>query len=147
MTPAMKEVTVFGLACSPADEPAIVGRIERSLAKIKRSMSKATQRSLLDGLKPFVHEHYYWNLNRDCGVYFELLRNEDLEGKRHAPRNPEMGLLLLFVLQEHAFRNAAPTKKALEYVFRILGCLGVDHERIAEGSDRECVEAEMLRMR
>jgi hypothetical protein len=140
----MKPVTVFGLDCSPEDEPQIVARVDLALARLKRCTSKATQKSLLDGLRPFVHKHYHWNLNRDCGVYFELLQNRDLRGELHYPGNPGMALLLIFVLQEHAYRKAAPTKKALAYVSRILASVGVGHELVADGPDREGVEAAML---
>lgn len=141
----MRKVTLFGLRCSAVDEPAVVGRIDQSLKKIKRQTSKATQKSLLQDRKPFVFDHYYWNLNRDCGVYFELLTNQDLKGKWQQAEHSDMGLLLMFVLQDDAFRDGAPLKKTQQYVDRILKALGVPYEKIAEGDEREEVEAKPKR--
>ncbi|MGN6545686.1 MAG: hypothetical protein ACTHK7_11600 [Aureliella sp.] len=134
------------MRCSAVDEPAVVGRIDQSLKKIKRQTSKVTgktraSQSLLDARKPFVLDHYYWNLNRDCGVYFELLTNQDLKGKWQQAEHSDMGLLLMFVLQDDAFRDGAPLKKTQQYVDRILKALGVPYEKIAEGDEREEVES------
>ena len=139
----MKINTVYGLNCPVADEAAVVARVNKSLARIHRTTSKATHKSLLDAMKPFVHKHYYWNLNRGCGVSFEIIRNEDLKGQFHCPARTECGLLLEFYLHDQAFRNGAPMKKSLKYVERILGCLDVPYELIADGDHREAVEFSM----
>ena len=140
----MQPITIYALKCPATEEAAVLQRVNASLAKIKRTTSRATQKTLLDSQKPFVHKHYYWNLNRDCGVYFELLANQDLKAKLHCPGSPQAGLLLIFVLQSHAYKNGQPLKKSLQYVERILKCLCVPYELVGEGNDREAVEQKLL---
>ncbi len=142
----MKPTTVYALNCAIEEESKVVTSINTSLGKIKRTTSRATQKTLLDSMKPFVHKHYFWNLNRDCGVYFEVLANQDMKGKLHLPRSPEAGLVLMFVLADNGYRDGKPMKKTLQYVERILKCLPVPYELVGEGEDREIVERELLQV-
>jgi hypothetical protein len=133
----MSSVSLYGLNCPATEEAEVARRINASLAKIKRTMSKATQKSLLDGQKPFLMKHYFWNLNRDAGVYFELLSNEDLQGQWHRRDHKKSGLLLLFIVQDHSLRDGAPLKKAAQYIDRVVRATAVPHELIVECDDRE----------
>ncbi len=121
----MREITVYGLQCPKENERAVVAALNASLKKLKRSTSKATQKSLLDGRKPFVLSHYIWCLNKDCGVYFEIYQNQDLKGKLHYPKDSSIGLLLMFVIQEHGFRGGVPLKKTREFVERVIEAVAV----------------------
>lgn len=140
----MKETSIYGLQCPKESERAVVDAVNASLSKLKRTMSKATQKSLLESKKPFVLSHYTWCLNRDCAVYFEIYSNEDLKGKLHYPKDPAIGLLLAFVIQESGFRNGAPLKKTRAFVERIIKAVGVPCTLLVEGDDRAEVEAELL---
>jgi hypothetical protein len=131
----MPNISLYGLECSPNDEREIMRRINASLDKIKRTTSKATQKSLLDARKPFTLKHFFWNLHRDAGVYFEVLQNQDLKGKWHRPDHQDKGLLLTFSLQPHAFRDGVPLKKPLQYIERVLRAVKVPYEKIAEGDE------------
>lgn len=140
----MREITIYGLSCSKEKEAEIVDALNASLRKINRTTSKATQKSLLDERKPFILDHYTWNLNRDCAVYFEVYCNEDKKGKLHYPKDSSLGLLLMFVIQDHGFRNGVPLKKTQHFVDRIIKAVGVPSTKLAEGDDRAEVEAEIL---
>lgn len=140
----MQKVTVYGLQCPKEDERLVVDAVNASLKKIKRTTSKATQKSLLDARKPFVLSHYTWCLNRDCAVYFDIYANEDLKGKLHYPKDREIGLLLKFVIQDHGFRGGVPLKKTSEFVHRIINAVGTPCLLLAEGGELEEVEALLL---
>jgi hypothetical protein len=140
----MRETTVYGLKCPKEDERIIVDAINALLGKMKRSTSKATGKGLLEARKPFVLPHYVWCLNKDCGVYFEIYHNEDLRGKLHYPKDSSIGLLLLFVIQGNGFRGGKPLKKTAEFVEQVIESLGVPCALLAEGDERDEVEAAML---
>lgn len=141
----MREITVYGLQCPQDDERTVVNNVNTSLKKIKLTTSKATQKSLLEARKPFVLPHYIWCLNKDCGVFFEIYRNEDLKGQLHYPKDRSIGLLLMFVIQENGFRAGVPLKKTQAFVERIIEALGVTTVLLAEGDDRDVVEATLLK--
>jgi hypothetical protein len=141
----MRETTVYGLKCPKEDERIVVDAVNASLSKMKRSTSKATSKSLLEARKPFVLSHYVWCLNKDCGVYFEIYRNEDLNGKLHYPKDSSIGLLLMLVIQENGFRGGKPLNKTKEFVERVVESVGVPCELLAEGDEREEVEAALVK--
>ncbi len=141
----MREITVYGLKCPKEDERVVVKAVNASLSKLKHTTSKATAKGLLEARKPFVLPHYVWCLNKDCGVYFEIYRNEDLKGKLHYPQDGSCGLLLMFVVQETGFRGGKPLKKTTEFVQRVIESLGVPCVLLAEGDERDEVEAAMLK--
>lgn len=135
----MATILLYGLQCAVTDEREVMRRINASLDMIKRTTSKATQKSLLDAKKPFTVKHYYWNQHRDAGVFFEVLQNQDLKGKWHRPDHQDKGLLLQFSLARHAFRDGVPLKKPLQYVDRMLRAVAVPYVKIAEGDELEDV--------
>ena len=133
----MPTISLYGLECNATDEREIMRRINASLEKIKRTTSKATDKTLIDAKKPFVMKYFYWNIHRDAGVFFEVLQNQDLKGKWHRPDHQDKGLLLKFMLERHAFRDGVPLKKPLQYIERVLRAVAVPYEKIAEGDERE----------
>jgi hypothetical protein len=133
----MPTISLYGLECAAKDEPEIMRRINASLDKIKRTTSKATQKTLLDAKKPFTLKHFFWNQHGDAGVYFEVLQNQDLKGKWHRPDHQDKGLLLRFSLERHAFRDGVPLKKPLQYIERVLRAVKVPYKKIAEGDELE----------
>ena len=90
----MKPVTTYGLKCAKKDEKILVQRINEYLGTIDRTMSKAKNKSMLKALLPFVLKHFYWNLNKGVGTWFEVFSNEDLEEKYFYEANKDCGWLI-----------------------------------------------------
>ncbi|WNJ17896.1 hypothetical protein [Pontibacter sp. G13] len=90
----MKPFTTYGLKCSKKDEKNLVFRINEYLASKSRTMSKAKNKSMLDSRLPFVFKHFYWNLNKGVGTWFELFPNEDIEGKYFNETHKDCGWIL-----------------------------------------------------
>jgi hypothetical protein len=139
---SMRIVTLYGLACSKTDERLLIGRVNASLNKIKRTTSKCTNKSMLRSRLPYVLKHYYWNLNKDAGVYTEFYPNEDVKGQWHQPDHKDRGWLMMVILKEHAFRKGKPLKKTIEFVNRLLKAVEFDHTVLAEADDRHEIEPE-----
>jgi hypothetical protein len=110
----MKPFTTYGLKCSKKDEKALVQRVNEYLETHNRTMSKAKNKSLLDGYLPFVLKHFYWNLNKGVGTWFELFPNEDQEGKCFNERNKECGWIVKTRVDlTHPLYEKASTEKFL----------------------------------
>jgi len=90
----MKPFITYGLKCSKKDEKALVQRINAYLETHNRTMSKSKNKSMLDARLPFVLKHFYWNLNKGLGTFFEIFPNEDQEGNYFKETNKECGWLL-----------------------------------------------------
>ncbi len=85
----MKPFTTYGIKCARKDEKILVQRINDFLATHKRTMSKAKNKSLLEACLPFTYKHFYWNLNKSVGTWFEIFPNEDEKGKFFSEEHKE----------------------------------------------------------
>ncbi|APZ47431.1 hypothetical protein BW723_14555 [Polaribacter reichenbachii] len=90
----MKKHTIYGIKSSAKDEKIIVQRVNDYLKTLDRTMSKTKSKSMLEARLPFVLKYFYWNLNKGTGTWFELFRNEDIEGKYYNNSNKECGWIL-----------------------------------------------------
>ena len=90
----MKPFTTYGLKCSKKDEKVLVQRVNEYLKTLDRTMSKAKSKSMLEARLPLILKHFYWNLNKGVGTWFELFPNEDIDGKYYKESNKECGWII-----------------------------------------------------
>jgi hypothetical protein len=90
----MKKFNTYGIKCSKKDEKLLIQRLNDYLKTLDRIMSKAKSKSMLEARLPFILKHFYWNLNKGTGTWFELFSNEDVEEKYFNEPNKECGWIL-----------------------------------------------------
>lgn len=90
----MKSISTYGIKSSKKDERIIVKRVNDYLAIHDRTMSKTKNKSLLDARLPLVLSHFYFNLNKSKGTWFEIFSNEDLNGKYYDEKNKDYGWIM-----------------------------------------------------
>ncbi|WP_286965044.1 hypothetical protein [Flavobacterium sp. UBA4854] len=90
----MKSRTIYGLKSSKKDEKTIVKRINDYLEIHDRTMSKSKNKGMLDARLPHVLKHFYWNLNKSKGTYFEIFSNEDSMGNYYNEKNKDLGWII-----------------------------------------------------
>ena len=89
-----KNVSTFGIVCSPKDEKILMTRVNDYLALFDRTTSKAKNPNMLSHELPFVIKHFYWNLNKDTATWFDIKPNLDVEGKWYQPAHQNFAWLL-----------------------------------------------------
>lgn len=113
----MKPNTTFGLKCLKKEEKVLVKGINEFLSTIDRTMSKAKNKTMLEDRLPFVLRHFYWNLNKGVGTWFEVYPNEDLEGKYYSEANKDCGWLITTSIDlTHPGYEKTETEQFLENV-------------------------------
>ncbi|WP_053595848.1 MULTISPECIES: hypothetical protein [Lysinibacillus] len=63
--------------------------------------SKNKNKDLLKAQLPFIYKHFYFNLNKEMGVYMELYPNQDNEGKYKYSENKNIGWILKIRILNH----------------------------------------------
>ncbi|MDF2086729.1 hypothetical protein [Bacillus pseudomycoides] len=86
----------FGILSSEKDEKAIIKNINDYLASLNRTLSKQKNKSMLDARLPYIHKHFYWNLNKAERVYFEIYPNKDIEGKYRFETKKNLNWIIFF---------------------------------------------------
>jgi hypothetical protein len=130
----MKPLTIHGLKCARWDEKTLVTRVNDFLAMHRRTMSKSKNQSLLASFTPYVLRHFYWNLNKEMGTFFEIYPNEDAQGEYFFPGHPECGWLLFVKFDAHG--NADIVKEKSEgFIAELLRATGYERVVIRERDD------------
>lgn len=131
----MKPTTIYGLKCSKKDEKIIVKRVNDYLALHKRTMSKAKNKSLLDARLPLVLTHFYWNLNKSTGTWFEIFSNEDSDGKFYYEENKDYGWIIKTLINlTHPMYEKNLTET---FLTEILNATGFEYFVIEESEKNE----------
>lgn len=118
----MKPITIYGLQCSKKDEKIIVKRINDYLAVQDRTMSKAKNKSLLNARLPLVLTHFYWNLNKSKGTWFEIFPNEDAEGKYYNEKNKDFAWIIITRIDlTHPMYEKLSTESFLTEILKVTG--------------------------
>ncbi len=72
---------------------------------------------MLEERLPFVIKHFYWNLNKGAGTWFEVYPNEDSEGKYYSESNKDCGWLITTIIDEnHPNYQKSQTEQFLKNV-------------------------------
>jgi hypothetical protein len=90
----MKPQTYYAFRCSKKDEKVLMQRVNDYLGKFDRTTSKAKHPQMLGSYLPRVIKHFYWNLNKDTGTWFDIYPNEDLNGALFFPEHPDLAWLM-----------------------------------------------------
>jgi hypothetical protein len=130
---SMKAVTIYGLRCSPGDERVLMKRVNEFLAARKRTTSKAKNASLLEAYAPFAIDHFYWNLNKETGTWFDIYPNRDNTGRSFFPDHEDCGWLMHATIDPG--RKAGVRKSAETFLRGVLGATGFEPVLIRESDD------------
>lgn len=127
----MKPFTIYGLKCSKKDEKVLVKRVNQYLSANDRELSKEKTKATLKKRLPLVLKHFYWNLNKEAGTYFELFPNEDLGGQFFNEKHKECVWLIKvrIDLSNPSYEKVA-TEEFLSELLRVTNC---EHIVLKEG--------------
>jgi len=126
----MKPVTTWGLLCNKKDEKTIVASINNYLATVDRTMSRATSASMLQARLPHAIKHFYWNLNKSTGTWFELFPNEDLNGRFYNEHRKDCAWLITARID--TAHPAYEKQRTEEFLNAVLSAAGVRAEVLEE---------------
>lgn len=100
---------LYVIACPLADEKKLVKAIE---AAFDRKLSLSKSASLLNGRRPQVLDHIWFDLRKADGLYLELRHNRDTEGRLEQKDHANHAFILVARVNEtYAVANGAdPTE-------------------------------------
>ena len=106
---------VYVISCSLSDEKKLAKAIE---VAFERKLSLSKNASLLEGHKPQILDHIWFNLRKADGLYIELRHNRDIEGRLELPDHADYPLILFTRINEtYATANGADPIEVRDYVF------------------------------
>lgn len=130
----MKRVTIYGFKCLKKDEKILMKRINDFLATHNRTTSRSKNPSLLSAYAPLTLKHFYWNLNKEMGTWFDVYPNEDINGEYFFPERKDCGWLMYLTI--NLKRHANIVKENSEaFVAGVLGATQFEHAIIRESDD------------
>lgn len=130
----MMPVAIYGWKCKKKDKEVLLKRINHYLAGHQQTTVKTEDRKMFDGYSPFTIKHFYWNLNRKLGTWFEIYPNEDLKGDHFFPDHKDCGWLIhvRIDLQQHANIISEETEA---FILELLNSTRFKHRVIRESGD------------
>jgi len=130
----MKAVTIYGFRCSRKDEKILAERVNEYLATHRRTTTRARSQSMLSAYFPLIIKHFYWNLNKEMGTWFDIYPNEDINGQYFFPDRMECGWLmhLRLDLKRHA---KVVKEKSEAFAAGLLQAMRFEHTVMAESDD------------
>ena len=87
----MKLNSEYGILIKKSDDKAFVKNFKEVFG---RSLSKSTSKPMLEARLPFKMKYFYFNFEKEKGLYIELEPNQDESGKLQIPERPEFGWIL-----------------------------------------------------
>ncbi len=130
----MKLVTIYGFACAKKDEKSVMQAVNELLATHNRTTSKAKSAGLLAAYEPRILKHFYWNLNKEFGTWFDIYPNEDAQGQFFFPSHEELGWLMHVRIDIDNVPSRT-IEKATEFIQSILTAIPYAHRTIRESDD------------
>ena len=130
----MKPVTIYGFRCSKKDEKVLMKRVDEFLATHDRTTSKTKNPSLLRAYAPLTIKHFYWNLNKEMGTWFDIYPNEDANGQYFFPDQPECGWLMHVRLDLNAHPKIEK-EKSEGFVLGVVSSIQYEHVILRESDD------------
>ena len=76
----MKKNTEYGFVALAKEEKLIMKSINEYLERYNRMFSKNKNKDLLKAKLRFIYKHFYFNLNKEMGVYMELYLIKIMKG-------------------------------------------------------------------
>lgn len=117
----MDSSSLYLVSCPLAEEKKLVEAIG---AAFERKLSLGKNASLLSGYRPQVLGHIWFNLKKADGLYIELRRNCDLEGRLERPSHPDHPFLLFTRVNEaYAVANGADVTQVRLHAAACIGRL------------------------
>jgi hypothetical protein len=114
----------YVVSCALADEKKLVDAIG---AAFDRKLGLSKNVSLLNGHRPQVLDHIWFNLTKADGLYIELRRNCDVEGRLELPSFPDHQLILFTRVNEaYAVANGADVNQVQMHAAACIGRLPYD---------------------
>ena len=129
----MTKQTTYEILCQPKDEKTLATRVDEFLATLDRSMSKNKSKSMLEARLPHRIKHFYMNLNKEVGSYFEIFPNEDLDGNFFAVESSDCAWILIARL-DTSNPNFDATKSP-GFISNVLDATGFEHTVLEEIED------------
>ena len=129
----MNPETCYGVRCSKKEEKILMHRVNDYLAKLDRTTSKAKQPNMLERYIPFVIKHFYWNLNKDTGTWFDIYPNEDVNGKFFFPGQKDLAWLMRVRIDLKSW-PAATQEKAESFIAGLLAAIQFEVLVLNEGN-------------
>lgn len=120
----MKKNTEYGFVALAKEEKFIMKRLNEFLERYNRMFSKSKNKDLLKARLPFIYKHFYFNLNKEMGVYMELYPNQDNEGKYKYLEYKNVGWILKVRILNHF--PGYEKGKTEDYIKNILDVIGLD---------------------
>jgi len=106
--------TLYVISCPLPDEKKLVKAID---AAFDRKLSLSKNASLLNGYRPQVLDHIWFNLRKADGLYIELRHNRDTEGNLELQDYANYPLILVARVNEtYAIANGADPREVQNYV-------------------------------
>lgn len=130
----MKSVTIYGFKCVKKDEKALLQAVNTVLAAHDRTTSKAKNAGLLAAYAPLVLKHFYWNLNRSLGTWFDIYPNEDVHGAFFFPGHKECAWLMHVRIDPNRLDSRA-VLDAADYVQSVLTAIPFERVTIKDSDD------------
>jgi hypothetical protein len=130
----MKPVAIYGWKCLKKDEPVLLKRVNKHLAKHREKAIQIKDRKLFDGYQPFTIKYFYWNLNHSTGTWFDVYPNEDLKGQYFFPEHKDCGWLIHIRINLHQHADSIP-KKTETFIQELLSSTEFEHRVIKESGD------------
>ena len=119
----MKPESHLAICCTKKDEKTLMGRVNEYLEKFSRTTSKAKHPDMLRKYLPRVIKHYYWNLNKDAGTWFDIYPNEDVHGEWFFPEHKDCAWIL-HIRIDLARWSSASADKADSFLHGLLNAIG-----------------------
>ena len=130
----MSPVTIYGFKCSKKDEKVLMKRVNDFLATHNRTTSRSKNSSLLSAYAPLTIKHFYWNLNKEMGTWFDIYPNEDLNGQYFFPDRQDCGWLMHLILNLNRHPNIVKADSEA-FVEGLLKSTQFDHLVFKESDD------------
>jgi hypothetical protein len=128
----MGKMWEYGILSSEKDEKIIIKNIIEFLEPLNRTMTKAKNKSMLDVRLPYVYKHFYWNLNKEEQIYFEIYPNKDMENKYKFQNNQEAAWILFIRKVELIDLNDDQVSIQENYIRDLLAAIKYDYIKIYE---------------
>lgn len=135
----MSKMWEYGIICNEKDEKIIIKNIIEFLESFKRTITKTKNKSLLEARLPYVYKHYYWNLNKEQQVYFEIYPNRDMENKYKFKDNQDSSWILFIRLTDLFVLDDIQVTKQDTYIRELINAIRFNCVKIyeyVEGEER-----------
>jgi hypothetical protein len=138
----VKKHTDYGFISLAKDEKVIMKSLNEFLDSYNRVFAKTKSKGLLEARLPFVYKHFYFNLNKEMGVYMEVYPNQDIEGRYKYSDYKNVGWILTVRILDDF--SGYQKEKTEGYIKNILDAVGLDFITLnATDIDDDVIEDEL----